>query len=451
MRGDGALEVPGESVTDPVAYTLALAAAAERHGAELRTGFRVAGIAPRRRRIVVSAPRTAARLPCAVVVNCAGLGADEVARLAGDDSFDVYPAQGRVPGLRSAPGAPLERILLPVPTKRTKGVLVFPTLDGKVVAGPTAIDQEDPDDWSVRPQAARGDPAEGGAMFPPLAAAEPIFAYAGLRPAGRGVNYVIAASARLPGPDQRRGDTLDRLDRLAGHRRARERAGRRARVELATPAPPAALARRRPRRLAPPWWRRTAEHRGRMSLLLGIDEGTSAVKAILFDAELRPLAEARREKPLTHPRPGWVEQDPEVIVTAVVEAVAEVLGAADGEVVACGLDHQGESVLAWDAESGEPLTPVVTWQDKRSQEVLDRLDGRGPRGRGPASAAGCRSIPTSRPASSPGCSKTTIAFPRRREAGTLRLGTVDSFLCDPPRSGVRDRSLDRFADPARRA
>ena len=48
-----------------------------------------------------------------------------------------------------------------------------------------------------------------------------------------------------------------------------------------------------------------------MTQLLGIDEGTSAVKAVLYDADLRPIAEARREKALTHPRPGWVEQDPE--------------------------------------------------------------------------------------------------------------------------------------------
>jgi xylulokinase len=44
-----------------------------------------------------------------------------------------------------------------------------------------------------------------------------------------------------------------------------------------------------------------------MTLLLGVDEGTSAVKAVLFDEELRPLQEARREKALSHPRPGWVE------------------------------------------------------------------------------------------------------------------------------------------------
>ena len=62
-----------------------------------------------------------------------------------------------------------------------------------------------------------------------------------------------------------------------------------------------------------------------MSLLLGIDEGTSAVKAVLYDGDLRTVAEARREKPLSHPRPGWVEQDPEAVLAAVVEAVAEVV------------------------------------------------------------------------------------------------------------------------------
>ena len=97
-----------------------------------------------------------------------------------------------------------------------------------------------------------------------------------------------------------------------------------------------------------------------MSRLLGIDEGTSAVKAVVFDDELVPVKEARREKPLIHPKPGWVEQDPEVIVDAVVGAVAELLEG-EPDIGACGLDHQGESVLAWDAETGKPLTPVVTW------------------------------------------------------------------------------------------
>ena len=165
-----------------------------------------------------------------------------------------------------------------------------------------------------------------------------------------------------------------------------------------------------------------------MSLLLGIDEGTSAVKAILFDADLRPLREARREKPLHHPRPGWVEQDPEDVLTAVVEAVAEVLTDAPGEVAGCGLDHQGESVLAWEAGSGRALTAVVTWQDKRSQEVLERLV------RGPAERVRELSGLPLDPYFSAGKLAWLLehdeAVARARAAGTLRMGTVDAFLSD---------------------
>src|SRR3954462_15496023 len=108
-------------------------------------------------------------------------------------------------------------------------------------------------------------------------------------------------------------------------------------------------------------------------LILGIDEGTTGVKAVLFDCELRAVREARRDKVNRYPKPGWVEQDGEEVLTTVVDAVAELLADAPGEVVACGLDHEGESVLAWDAKTGEPLTPIVVWSDKRSEEVLARL------------------------------------------------------------------------------
>ena len=77
-----------------------------------------------------------------------------------------------------------------------------------------------------------------------------------------------------------------------------------------------------------------------MKLILGIDEGTTAVKAALFDEQLRPLREARRDKVMRHPRPGWDEQDGEEVLAAVVDAVAELLADPPGEVVACGLDQQ---------------------------------------------------------------------------------------------------------------
>jgi glycerol-3-phosphate dehydrogenase len=190
---DGTVEVPGESVTDPVAYTLALADEAVRQGAELRMHFKVAAIERGTQLMVRS--RNGAALRCRLVVNCAGLHADDVARLVGDDSFSVYPRKGEFLVFEPPPGTRLDQILLPVPTERTKGVLVFPTVDGKIVAGPTAVDLEDKDDWSVRPEARQEIMPKAVAMYPPLERAEPIAAYAGLRPAGRGVNYLIGPSS----------------------------------------------------------------------------------------------------------------------------------------------------------------------------------------------------------------------------------------------------------------
>src|SRR5215212_7233181 len=162
-------------------------------------------------------------------------------------------------------------------------------------------------------------------------------------------------------------------------------------------------------------------------LLLGVDEGTTSVKAALFDERLRPVREARRDKANRHPKPGWVEQDGEEVLEAVAGAVGELLDWADEEVVACGLDHQGESVLAWDAETGKPLSPIVVWQDKRSQEVLDRM------GEHEAEIQELSGLPFD-----PYFSAAKLAWllenhepvHQAREAGTLRMGTVDSFLCD---------------------
>jgi glycerol kinase len=162
-------------------------------------------------------------------------------------------------------------------------------------------------------------------------------------------------------------------------------------------------------------------------LLLGIDEGTTGVKAALFDERLRPVAEARREKTNRHPQPGWVEQDAEEVLTAVVDAVAELLAHAPAEVVACGLDHQGESVLAWDAETGAPLSPIVVWQDKRSHEVLDRLAEHEPEVH---ELSGLPFDPYFSAAKLAWLLEHEEPVQRARAGGTLRMGTVDSFLCD---------------------
>jgi glycerol-3-phosphate dehydrogenase len=187
------LSVPGESVTDPVAYTLALAGAAQRHGAELRLRWRVDAIRRGASGFELGS-EAGERLRARAIVNCAGLEADSVARLLGDDSFAIYPRKGEFLVFDLPIESRPERILLPVPSTDTKGVLVFPTLDGVVIAGPTAVDQADKRDWSVRTTARDEILPKAIAMHPALADAEQVAEYAGLRPAGRGVNYLIGPS-----------------------------------------------------------------------------------------------------------------------------------------------------------------------------------------------------------------------------------------------------------------
>ena len=160
-------------------------------------------------------------------------------------------------------------------------------------------------------------------------------------------------------------------------------------------------------------------------LLLGIDEGTTAVKAALFDGDLRLVAEARRAVAVSHPGPGLVEQSPQEILEAVVATVAAVLEQARGRtVIAAGLDHQGESVLAWDAASGRALTPVVVWQDKRQQALLARIEERVQERSGlpldPYFSAGKLTWLLEHDA----------GVQRARREGSLRLGTVDAYLCE---------------------
>ena len=161
--------------------------------------------------------------------------------------------------------------------------------------------------------------------------------------------------------------------------------------------------------------------------ILGLDEGTTGVKAALFDEELKPAGEARRDKVNTHPRSGWVEQDGNEVLAVVVEAIGELLADPPGEIVACGIDHQGESVLAWDAQTGEPLSPIVVWQDKRSQEILDQLVDHEDEIK---DASGLPFDPYFSAAKLAWLLKHDKDVQKAGDAGRLRMGTVDSFLCD---------------------
>lgn len=255
-ESDGALLVPGESVTDPVAFTLALASSATVAGARIHLDARVIGIDQGADDLTVRLA-DGGTVTADAVINCAGLHADDIARMVGDSSFEIYPRKGEFFVFELPGGLVLDHIVLPVPTKRTKGVLVFPTLDGRVVAGPTAVDLIDKDDWSVRPEAEEEVLHKAVEQYPALAGLSPVARYAGLRPAGRDANYVVgpsASCARLINVAAIRSTGLSASLGIAAHvaellPELGIQLGEQLPIAPSSPAPSSG-----------PWWQRTARH-----------------------------------------------------------------------------------------------------------------------------------------------------------------------------------------------
>ena len=107
-----------------------------------------------------------------------------------------------------------------------------------------------------------------------------------------------------------------------------------------------------------------------------IDIGTTGVRFVLYDRDANPVASAYRELPLATPKPGWVEQDPEILLAATLTVLNEVLGQ-DTEYVnslaGIGLTNQRETVVVWDRETGRPFHPAIVWQDRRTTRRCNEL------------------------------------------------------------------------------
>jgi sugar (pentulose or hexulose) kinase len=108
--------------------------------------------------------------------------------------------------------------------------------------------------------------------------------------------------------------------------------------------------------------------------LLGLDVGTTSTKAVLFDLAGAELARASSRPYLSQtPHPGWVQQDPEELWSAVVTTIKEAVlqGGADVHVVALGMAAQSGSLLPA-GDKGEPVYPLITWMDGRSKELVQQ-------------------------------------------------------------------------------
>jgi glycerol kinase len=113
-----------------------------------------------------------------------------------------------------------------------------------------------------------------------------------------------------------------------------------------------------------------------MPFILSLDEGTTSARSALYDEQGRRVAIESVAFPSRYPQPGWVEQDALEIWRAQMESARTVLTrarVAASDIVAAGITNQRETTVVWDRSTGEPISPAIVWQCRRTAEYCTRL------------------------------------------------------------------------------
>ncbi|MET9436441.1 FAD-dependent oxidoreductase [Streptomyces sp. NPDC006551] len=190
----GALEVPGESIICPWTTTLAYATQAVRSGVDLHLGCPVEKARPGApHRLITRRGVLRARY----VVNACGLHADEFDAHFGRRDFTVTPRRGQLIVFDKFARGLVRHILLPVPGRLGKGVLVAPTVYGNVMLGPTAEDLDDKTATGSTAEGLRSLRAQGRRILPALLDEEVTAVYAGLRAATEHDDFQVTAHPGL--------------------------------------------------------------------------------------------------------------------------------------------------------------------------------------------------------------------------------------------------------------
>ncbi|MDR2987414.1 MAG: glycerol kinase, partial [Nocardiopsaceae bacterium] len=116
------------------------------------------------------------------------------------------------------------------------------------------------------------------------------------------------------------------------------------------------------------------------SVVLAVDQGSSSTRCVAFDAGLEPVAASTRPLATLFPGPGQVEHDAREIADGVVSCLRETLANSRADwpdVAAIGLAAQTETFVVWDAATGEPVFPAISWRDTRTARWCDELRAAG--------------------------------------------------------------------------
>ncbi len=176
-----------------------------------------------------------------------------------------------------------------------------------------------------------------------------------------------------------------------------------------------------------------------MTHILAIDQGTTSSRAIIFDGDMKIVAQAQEEFTQHFPKSGWVEHEPDDLWTTVAgtcRAALERAGLKGEDIAAIGITNQRETTVVWDKETGKPVHNAIVWQDRRTSEYCKELrDG----GHEPmfTERTGLLCDPYFSGTKLRWILENVEGVKARAEAGELLFGTVDSYIIWKLTGGAR--------------
>jgi glycerol-3-phosphate dehydrogenase len=195
----GGLYAPSGGIVEPYRFVFSLIESAKKNGVEVITDFEVVapqppkgGASQKKERVSTKAlpvhffeidSKDGRKVKAKYVINAAGLFADEISKMFNAEEFKINPRKGEYFLLDKATKANPHKVIFPVPSKISKGVLVIPTNEGTVLIGPTADEIEDKEDLTTSNTKLRQIFDSARKMVPIVSERDIITSFAGLRPA----------------------------------------------------------------------------------------------------------------------------------------------------------------------------------------------------------------------------------------------------------------------------
>ncbi|MEO0464661.1 MAG: glycerol kinase GlpK [Pseudomonadota bacterium] len=172
--------------------------------------------------------------------------------------------------------------------------------------------------------------------------------------------------------------------------------------------------------------------------ILVLDEGTTSTRAMLFASDGVLVASEQAELTQHYPEAGWVEHDAAQIWDKTLSCANAVIPKAGGAamIAGIGITNQRETVVAWDRETGEPLTRAIVWQDRRTEPFCAALREAGHEAAVQAKT-GLLLDPYFSGTKMRWMLDNVPAVKSAAEAGTLAFGTVESWLVFKLTAGAR--------------